>query len=85
MAYEIKEMSMEDLEEILYSVDDQNDRDFRTFKRSLHEMYGGVNIPIYNFLFEHLRSMGIDNDSDLCQMTDSEKTMIIQYLSEMAG
>ena len=86
MGYEIREIGMDDLEDILFEVSDRNDRDFSTLRRALHEMYGGVNIPIYEKLFDYLRgTLGVSCDADAKELGDEEKRQIIEFLSEMAG
>lgn len=86
MSYEIKEMSIDDLEDILYEVSDRNDRDFRTLRRALHAMYGGVNIPIYEKLFGYLReTLGINCDTEVKALGEEEKRKVAEFMSEMAG
>jgi hypothetical protein len=86
MGYEIREKSMNDLEDTLYGISDRNDRDFRTQRRALHEMYGGVNIPIYEKLFDYLRgTLGISCHSEAKELGEEEERQVVEFLSEMAG
>jgi len=86
MGYEIREMSMNDLEDILYELSERNDRDFRTLRRALHKMYGGVNIPIYEKLFDYLRgTLGISCDAEAKELEEAAKRQVVEFLSEMAG
>ena len=86
MGYEIREMSMNDLEDILHEVSNRNDKDFRTLRRALHQMYGGVNIPVYETFFDYLRqTLGISCDSEVKELEEEEKRQVVEFLSEMAG
>jgi len=86
MGYEIREMSLSDLDDILYETSDSNDRNFRTLRRALHDMYGGVNIPIYEKLFDYLReTLGISCDAEVKELGEEEKRQVVAFMSEMAG
>ena len=81
MGNELANMELEDLDNILHETSRGNTRDMSTFRDVLLEMYGGMNIKQYHRLEGFIRSeMGLNSDSELCNMDMQQRIKVIEYL-----
>lgn len=81
MGSELTNMELDDLDNILHEISRGNTRDMSTFRETLLEMYGGMNIRQYQKLESFIRSeLGLYSDSELWNMNEQQKQKLVEYL-----
>lgn len=81
MGIELWDMDLDELEQILYEVSKDNEKDISTFINLLVDMYGGIDIRQFDGLFDFIHNkLGIHSDAELSRMDVEQKLSIISYI-----
>lgn len=81
MSLMLEQITIEDLNDILFNVDFTNKKNFRSFKSGLIQVCGKT--QNYDKLFDYLEEeLELHSDADLEIISDDDKEEIVQFLSE---
>ena len=74
MKIKFKELEIEDLEEILERINENNYKDFSTFKKAINSVCGRKPRDIFDDIFDFLYTeLGLDSDADLVSFADIDE------------
>jgi hypothetical protein len=82
MGIELNDMSIHQLEDVLYETSKFNDKDFKTFEEALLDMYGGINTENLTRVIDFLENeLGLESDADLTHLDENQKKKIVEFAS----
>lgn len=80
MGIELNDMSMHELEDVLYETSKYNNDDFKTFEEALLDMYGGINTENMKKLVDFAqKELGVRSDADMTRLDKNQKRKIVEY------
>ncbi len=83
MGIEFTDITVEQLEDLLYDTSGENTEDLSTFVDSLYDMYGGIDESAFESLISFINvELGIKSDAQLKAAEPAIKEKIVEYMAE---
>lgn len=76
----MNDMSMHELEDVLYETSKYNNDDFETFEEALLDMYGGINTENLKKIIDFAQNeLGVRSDAGMTRLDRNQKRKIVEY------